>query len=98
MYGIIGSAIAFGMLIVQLFKRSYLKNLDGEMPLFKIHPKGFLKYLGGGIFFGLGWALTGACPGPIYILIGAGYSVFIIVLLSAILGAFIYGLVSDYLP
>lgn len=98
MYGIIGSAIGLGILIVQLFKRSYLSNLDGGMPPFKVHPKGVAKYLGGGTLFGLGWALTGACPGPIYILIGSGFSVYIMVLVSAVVGAFAYGVLSDRLP
>ncbi|MBV6645806.1 MAG: YeeE/YedE family protein, partial [Cyclobacteriaceae bacterium] len=66
----------------------------------KIQPKekGIFRPLVGGTIFGLGWALTGACPGPIYVLIGSGFSTFMVVLLFAILGAFTYGLVAHKLP
>lgn len=75
-----------------------INSIEGE----KINPpekgKRYFNYLIGGIIFGLGWALTGACPGPIYIIIGTGTTVFIVVLLSAIFGTFVYGLVRNKLP
>ncbi len=98
MYGIIGSALALGVLGVYLIKKYRLKSIDGE-PI-KITPKekGFSRYLYGGVIFGLGWALAGSCPGPIYTLIGAGYFSVIVVLAGALAGTFIYGLIRDKLP
>ncbi|MHA6280126.1 DUF6691 family protein [Salinimicrobium sp. CAU 1759] len=98
MYGIIGSALLMGIIGVQLIKRSNGRSFFGE-PI-KIVPKerGFKNYLFGGIIFGLGWALAGACPGPIYTLIGAGYVSILVVLLGALGGAFLYGLLRKYLP
>jgi hypothetical protein len=98
MYGIIGSALILGVIGVQLIKSNKLKSFFGE-PI-KIEPKekGVWKYLNGGIVFGLGWALAGACPGPIYTLIGAGYVSILVVLAGALLGTFIYGLLQKKLP
>lgn len=98
MYGVIGSAVLLGIVVTTFIKRKKLKTFQGEQ--IKIKPKDFsiARYLYGGILFGLGWALTGACPGPVYILIGYGFTVFIPVLLSAILGTFVYGLVRKKLP
>lgn len=98
MYGVIGSAVLLGIVVTTFIKWKKLKTFQGEQ--IKIEPKDFsiARYLYGGILFGLGWALTGACPGPVYILIGYGFTVFIPVLLSAILGTFVYGLVRKKLP
>lgn len=98
MYGIIGSALVLGVIGIQVIKRKGLKSFSGE-PI-KIAPKdrGFKNYLFGGIIFGLGWALAGACPGPIYTLIGAGYVSILVVLAGALLGAFLYGLFKSKLP
>ncbi len=98
MYGVIGTAVVLGAIIVFLIKKTKLKNNEGH-PI-EFHDKAFsiYRYLFGGIIFGLGWALTGACPGPIFVLIGNGYVVFILVALSAILGTFTYGLIRDKLP
>lgn len=98
MYGIIGSALVLGVIGVQIIKRKKIKSFFGE-PI-KIAPKemGFKKYLFGGLIFGLGWALAGACPGPIYTLIGAGYISILVVLLGALIGAFLYGLLRKALP
>lgn len=98
MYGIIGSALFLGVIGVQLIKRRRMKTFFGD-PI-KIAPKerGFKNYLFGGVIFGLGWALAGACPGPIYTLIGAGYVSILIVLAGALLGAFLYGLLRKKLP
>jgi uncharacterized membrane protein YedE/YeeE len=98
MYGIIGSALVLGVLFIQLIKRFKIKSIDGQ-PI-DIPPKdmGITRYLVGGIIFGLGWALAGACPGPMYVMAGAGYVSFIVVILAAILGTFLYGLLRDKLP
>ena len=98
MYGIIGSAVVLGAVIVQFIKRSNLKAIDGT-PI-TIEPKAttYKASIFGGILFGLGWALVGACPGPIYILIGAGFWSFIVVLIGALLGTFLYGVLKEKLP
>ena len=98
MFGLIGSAVLLGSILVFIIKKGKLKQLDGGVISFKIKQKSFARYFIGGSIFGLGWALTGACPGPIYILIGNGYIVFILVWLSALLGTFVYGLLRDKLP
>jgi uncharacterized protein len=97
MYGVIGSAILVGIISIQLIKRFNIKTLDGE-PV-KIADKEFRKgQLIGGFIFGLGWALTGACPGPIFAQIGSGFTVVGVTLLSAILGTWVYGKFADKLP
>jgi uncharacterized protein len=98
MYGIIGSALILGIIGVQLIKKKGAKDLNGETITFAPKAKSFSRYMFGGIIFGLGWALAGACPGPIYTLIGAGYVSVIVVLLSALVGTYIYGLLRDKLP
>ena len=100
MYGIIGSAVGLGLgiIITQIIKRSKMKSVFGEE--IKIQPKEYnlKKNLIGGILFGLGWALAGACPGPMYALIGAGYLSIVLVLASALLGTYVYGVFKDKLP
>jgi len=98
MYGIIGSALILGIIGVQLIKRNKLKSFFGEPIHIVPKEKGIWQYLYGGIVFGLGWALAGACPGPIYTLIGAGYVSLLVVLAGALLGTFIYGLLQKKLP
>ena len=98
MYGIIGSALFFGVAIHYLIKKNYLKTIDNQQIIINAKQQSIIRYLAGGIVFGLGWALAGACPGPIYTLIGNGFSVFIIVLLSALLGTLAYGILRDKLP
>lgn len=98
MYGIIGTAIVTGIIGIQIIKRKKLKDIDG-MPIEILDKeKGNTRYWIGGILFGLGWALVGACPGPIFILIGAGFYNVAFVLLGAIFGTFLYGLFKDKLP
>lgn len=98
MYGIIGSALVVGVLIVQFIKRRRLKSIEGEVIQFQDKQFSIWRYLLGGSIFGLGWALTGACPGPMYTLLGNGFTVFIVVIASALLGTFVYGLLRDTLP
>ena len=98
MYGIIGSALVIGVLGILLIKKKNAKDFNGEEIQFTPKEKSFSRYMYGGILFGLGWALAGACPGPIYTLIGAGYVSVIVVFLAAIFGTFVYGLLRDKLP
>lgn len=97
MYGIIGSAIAVGALSILIIKKFNIKAADGN-PIV-IAPKKLDKgTVIGGLMFGFGWALTGACPGPLYALVGGGHLVILVVLLSAIAGTFVYGMLKDKLP
>ena len=97
MYGVIGTAIAVGMLSVWLIKRFKATTIYGEEIAF--HPKKFHKgQVIGGVIFGLGWAMTGACPGPLIAQIGAGFTVITVVLLSAVAGTWVYGYFRDRLP
>lgn len=98
MYGIIMVAIATGVIGLQIIKRNHFKNVDGEIIQIADKEKGSFRYWIGGLLFGLGWALAGACPGPIFILLGAGFLPVVLVLLGALLGTFIYGLMKDNLP
>ena len=98
MYGIIGSAIITGLILVKTIKRNKLKTIYGDSIKFNDKKLSIPRYLFGGIIFGLGWALTGACPGPMFIMIGHGYAVFLIVILSALLGTYVYGLIQHKLP
>lgn len=98
MYGVIGSAVVIGIVCMQLFKRGVIKDYLGNQVIVKQKEKGYIKTILGGTIFGLGWALSGACPGPMYVLLGQGALPILIVLLGAVLGAFIYGLVSKKLP
>jgi len=97
MFGIIGSAVVVAMISVQLIKRFNIKTIYGEQVHF--HPKEFSKgNIYGGLLFGFGWAVTGACPGPLFAQIGAGTTVVIITLLSAIAGTWVYGWMRERLP
>ena len=98
MYGVIGSAVAVGIVFVQLIKRTHMKSILGTEINFTPKAKSVSRYLLGGIIFGLGWALTGACPGPMFILIGHGVGVILVVVASAVAGTFAYGLLRDKLP
>jgi len=98
MYGVIGSAVVIGIVFMQLFKRGIIKDYLGNQVIVKQKEKGYIKTILGGTIFGLGWALSGACPGPMYVLLGQGALPILIVLLGAVLGAFIYGLVSKKMP
>ena len=98
MYGIIGSAVVMGIIIVWFMKRTSMKSIDGE--LIRFTPKKFSipRYIIGGTFFGLGLAMVGACPGPMYILLGKGYFAILIVIFGALVGTFVYGLLRSRLP
>lgn len=97
MYGIIGSAVIVGMISILIIKKFNIKTIYGEK--IEFHPKTFNKgQVYGGLLFGLGWAITGACPGPLFAQIGTGASVIAVTLLSAIAGTWVYGLVREKLP
>ncbi|MEO6684120.1 MAG: DUF6691 family protein [Ginsengibacter sp.] len=97
MYGIIGSAIATALISVLLIKKFNIKTIYGEDIVF--HPKKFNKgQIYGGLLFGFGWALTGACPGPLFAQIGTGATVIIVTLLSAVAGTWVYGRFREKLP
>lgn len=98
MYGIISVAILTGVIGIQLIKRNNVKDIKGLPIVIQDKEKGSARYWIGGLFFGLGWALVGSCPGPIFILLGAGFWNVIWVLLGALLGTFIYGVLKDKLP
>ncbi|MBO0342325.1 MAG: DUF6691 family protein [Bacteroidota bacterium] len=98
MYGIIGSALILGIIFVQLIKRSKTKSFFGEEIKIADKEPSFTRYILGGTIFGLGWGLAGSCPGPIYILTGAGYWPILIVLVGSLIGAFVYGAVRGKLP
>lgn len=98
MYGVIGSAVVMGIIITQIIKRTKLKSIEGNEITIKPKDKQLIKSILGGTIFGMGWAMTGACPGPLYILVGNGFTVFVVVLLSALAGTFVYGLVRNKLP
>lgn len=98
MYGIIGSALIIGVLGVQYIKRNNIKAMGGQEMQLKPKDKGIARYLIGGIIFGLGWALAGACPGPMYVLAGAGYISILVVIAAALFGTFVYGLLRNKLP
>lgn len=97
MYGVIGSAVIVGIISVLLIKKLKLKTIYGEA--IEFHPKKFNKgQIYGGLLFGLGWAITGACPGPLYAQIGTGATVIAVTLLSAIAGTWVYGKLREKLP
>jgi hypothetical protein len=98
MYGIIGSAVLFGMISMLLFKKKMVKTFEGEEIHVAPKKEGLYRNLLGGILFGLGWALAGACPGPMFVLIGKGVISILVVIFGATLGAFFYGVYKDKLP
>ena len=98
MYGVIGSALAVGVVMTQWLKSKNAKSVEGEPLQIIDKEKSIARYLFGGIIFGLGWALSGACPGPMYTLVGNGYTTVIVLILSAIAGTFVYGMLKERLP
>jgi len=97
MYGVIGSAVVVGIISIWLIKKFDIKTIQGEK--IEIQPKTFNKgQIYGGLLFGFGWAITGACPGPLFAQIGTGVTVIVVTLISAILGTWVYGFFKDKLP
>ncbi len=97
MYGVIGSAVITGMISVFLIKKFNIKTIDGE-PITFVRKKFNKGQVIGGLIFGFGWALTGACPGPLFAQLGTGVLVISVVILSAIAGTWVYGRFRDRLP
>lgn len=98
MYGIIGSAVFLGALLVLFTKKRKLKSIEGRIIQIADKDRGWKRYIIGGSIFGLGWALAGACPGPMYILVGTGVFSMLIVIAAALLGTFVYGILKNKLP
>lgn len=98
MFGIIISAIITGIIIIQVIKKRRIKSINGTSILFTPKQITWKRYLFGGTIFGLGWAMTGACPGPIFTLVGNGYLSFLVVVFSALIGTFLYGYFIKKLP
>lgn len=97
MYGVIGTAVVVGMISIFLIKKLGIKTISGYK--IEIETKEFTKgNIYGGLLFGCGWALTGACPGPLFALMGSGFGVIFISFLAAILGTWVYGFFKDKLP
>ena len=98
MYGIIGSAAILGALSIQIIKKLNIKSTLGEKIEIKDKNRSIPRYLIGGTLFGLGWAMTGACPGPMFVLFGYGFLSIGIVIISSLIGTFLYGVVKHKLP
>ena len=98
MYGIIGVAVFTGVIGIQMIKRLQIKDVQGNPIIIADKERGSARYWIGGLLFGLGWALVGACPGPIFILLGAGIWSVVFILVGALLGTFLYGILKNKLP
>jgi uncharacterized membrane protein YedE/YeeE len=98
MYGIIGSAVVIGAVTMFLLKSLKVKSLRDTIISYTPMPFNIKRHLIAGTIFGLGWALVGSCPGPMYILLGHGYWMFALIILSAVLGTYSYGIIKDKLP
>lgn len=98
MYGVIGTAVLIGIVFMYFFRTGKIKDFKGNQIQIKPKKSGKYRNILGGIIFGMGWALAGACPGPMFILVGKGAWAILIVLAGANLGAFLYGIVQHKLP
>ena len=98
MYGIIGSAIAVGALSIWLIRKAGMKSIEGNIIELKDKAPNYKSAYIGGTIFGLGWAMTGACPGPMYALVGSGTTVFILSIIMGIVGVLTYAAMRSKLP
>jgi uncharacterized membrane protein YedE/YeeE len=98
MYGIIGTAVIIGAIVTYLIKRTNMKSIEGKEVVIEAKENTYIGRILGGTVFGFGWAMTGACPGPLYTLLGHGIWIILVVILSALLGTFVYGLLKSKLP
>lgn len=98
MYGIIGSSVSLGVLLIWLIKKLGIRSIEGEKIEVVPKEKGLTRNLLGGAIFGLGWALAGTCPGPMFVLVGTGVFSMLIVIAAAIFGTFVYGVLKNKLP
>jgi len=98
MYGVIGSAVTIGTLAVAIIKKYNIQTIYGDQISLNPKEKSISRYIFGGIIFGLGWAMTGACPGPLFVLLGYGVYPILIVIVGALLGTTLYGIIKHKLP
>jgi len=98
MYGIIGSAVMTGMVLFYFFNKGTIKTYVGDKIEIEPKKKGFSRNIIGGTIFGLGWALAGACPGPMFILLGRGVAAIVVVIIGSLMGAFLYHALKSKLP
>ena len=98
MYGIIGVAVILGAIVIALMKRSKMKTMKDTFVSYKPMKLNVKRHILAGTIFGLGWALMGACPGPMFIMLGHGFTIFIITITGAVLGTLTYGAIKDKLP
>ena len=98
MYGIIGTAVALSALLVYVMKKYKVKTLNGNTVTYTPMKMNIKRHLLAGTIFGMGWALTGCCPGPMFVLLGNGFLFLLLILFGAVLGTFTYGVVKDKLP
>ena len=98
MYGVIGSAVVLGIVFTLLIKKNHIRDMYGNDIMFMDKAKTWPRYIIGGIIFGLGWAMTGACPGPMFTLLGAGFFIMIVVILFVVIGTWVYGAIRDKIP
>ena len=97
-YGIICVAVILGAIVTYLVKKQQMKSIEGQTIQISDKSRLYKANLLGGTVFGLGWAMTGACPGPLYTLVGYGYAIILVVIASALLGTAVYGMVRHKLP
>ncbi|QMU28756.1 DUF6691 family protein [Adhaeribacter radiodurans] len=98
MYGIIFTAVILGAIAVYLIKKFRVRDTQGNVITFKAKNRTLSRYMIGGTIFGLGWALTGACPGPMFVNVGFGYWTMLIVIFGSLIGTYFYGVIIDKLP
>ena len=98
MFGVIGGAVVLSAIIMQLFKKGIIKDINGNKIIPKPKKQGFIRTIFGGTLFGLGWGISGACAAPVFVILGFESLAALIILIGALLGAFLYGLVSKKLP
>ncbi len=98
MYGIIGSAVIIGAIVIIIIKATQMKSFDGTIIKVPFKEFSLPKNIIGGIIFGMGWALTGACPGPMFTLVGNGFTIILVPIAFALLGTYVYGLLKHKLP
>lgn len=98
MYGIIGTAVVIGVISIFFIKKYQLKDIEGKVIVIPDKEKGWKKGIFGGTIFGMGWAVTGACPGPMFVNLGQGYLAFLLIIVGATIGTYAYGVFKDKLP
>lgn len=98
MFGIIGGAVVISAIIMQLFKSGKIKDINGNKIVPKPKKKGVISTVFGGTLFGLGWGISGACAAPVFVILGFKFLPALIILVGALIGAFIYGLIAKKLP